>query len=115
MSLPGWMSDQLRSVNALFGTASVVVTPRASLNDYAEGVDGSPVTYSETRIEGKVQQIRTATGEERTSVKEIHINGTATVSPDDKITLPGDATVWLVLAVKSVHIGAEIVTTVVYL
>lgn len=109
------MAEQLRSVNALFGTASVVITPRASLNDYGEGVDGSPVTYTEARIEGKIQQVRTATGEERTSVKEIHINGAAAVSPDDKITLPGDATVWLVLAVRVIHFGSETVTTVVYL
>ncbi len=114
MSLPGWMADELRRVNATFGTASVVVTPRASLNDYAEGVDGTPVTYSAARIEGKVQQIRTATGEEVTSMQTVDLNGTASVSPDDRATLP-DGSEQLVLAVQVLHLGSETVTTRLFL
>lgn len=105
---------QIKRDMAMFYQKTVVVNVRTGLNDYAEGVYGPDASYTQARIQGKVQQIRTATGEERTSTQIVHILGNAVVSPDDKITLPGDVARY-VLAVSRSEIGVEVLATQVYL
>lgn len=113
-ALSAALAAGIRRDLAKFHRATVTIAPRTGLNDYAEGIYGPPVTYRQTRIEGKVQELRTTTGEVRISTQVVHIIGAVAVNPDDLITLPGNVE-HFVLAVDSVVVGDEVLMTRVYL
>lgn len=115
MTFPtAFMAQQLRNVAAVWGTSTVSVRHVESRNDYSEPVYGAAVTFTDARIEGKIQMIRSATQETNYSSEQVYLNSSEAFNPDDEVTLP-DGAVRLVLAVSVTKVGEEVVETVLML
>lgn len=109
------MAAQLRAVAALFGTSTVSVRHVESRDeDSGAPVYGAAVTFTDARVEGKVQMIRTGAQETNYSSHQVYVNSSTTFNPDDEVTLP-DASVRLVLAVSVTMVGEDVVETVLFL
>lgn len=115
MTFPNaFMAQQLRKVAAVWGTSTVSVRHVTSYDGFSEPVYGSPITFTDARIEGKIQMIRTSTSETNYSSEQVYLNSSETFNPDDEVTLPAGS-VRLVLAVSVTKVGEEVVETVLYL
>lgn len=112
-----FMAQQLRNVAQVWGTSTVTVEHVTGRDDYAEPVYGTPVTFTDARIEGKVQMERRAQSETLIGAEVIHLDSDGTpdtFNPDDRVTLP-DGSTRLVLRVEVIAVGDETVETVLYM
>lgn len=114
MSFNALMAAQLRKVRDQWSKATVIVEHRTGLNGYGEPTYGTPVTFTDARLEGRVRQYRSATESERTSQEAVYLKSSADWTPEDRVTLP-DGSVRLVQQVEVLTVGEDVVETVLYL
>lgn len=115
MSITNWVAPSRAQRVARLGghlKQNVTITPVVSRDMYGKVTLGAPGTYP-AYVEGRVQMVRTAAGDERASSVTVILAGMVQVGPDDRLTLP-DGTSPPILAVGTVPDGDGYASTVVY-
>lgn len=78
---------------------TVIIEPWTGQNVYAEATYGPGANYS-ARVQQKVKMIRNAQGQEVVSTAQVYLDGSVSVTTEDRITL-SDGTQPLIQAVTS--------------